>query len=122
MVAKDRQAVICDLAETYHIFPPYSGLSVFVTAMLAAGLPASSRIKKALADTPVSLEEILLARIVDNTMLSVWLASADGARGRNRPKSVLDAILKTKEQPQAFDSGEELMKVRRRIMEGASNG
>lgn len=64
MIEFDEDALICDLAETYHIFD-YKLLPPKTVATLAAGLRDNSRIKLRAAGVPVALDTILLASIAD---------------------------------------------------------
>ncbi len=64
----DEDALICDLAETYHIFD-YRSLPVQLVATLSAGLREDSRIKLRMADAPANLDTIILAAIADNLAL-----------------------------------------------------
>ena len=65
MINLDESALICDLAETYHIYD-YRSLPVKLVATLSAGLRDNSRIKLKAAGSPVGLETVILAAIADN--------------------------------------------------------
>ena len=71
MISTDEHALICDLAETYHIFD-YRSLPVKLVATLSAGLRDDSRIKRKLAGAKGSGEEILLATIADRLGLIIY--------------------------------------------------
>ena len=64
----DEAALICDLAETYHIYD-YRSLPAKLVATLSAGLRENSRIKMRMAGAPASQETILLATIADRIEL-----------------------------------------------------
>ena len=68
MIKFDKCALVCDLAETYHIYD-YRSLPVKLAATLSAGLRENSRIKMRLAGAPASQETILLATIADRIEL-----------------------------------------------------
>ena len=68
MIRLDESSLICDLAETYHIFD-YRSLPVQLAATLSAGLRENSRIKMRMAGAPASQETILLATIADRIEL-----------------------------------------------------
>lgn len=68
MIKLDEDALICDLAETYHIYD-YRSLPVKLVATLSAGLRDNSRIKLRISDMPVDLETVILASIADNLSL-----------------------------------------------------
>lgn len=88
MIALDEDALICDLAETYHIYD-YRSLPVKLVATLSAGLRDSSRIKLLAADSSVSLETIILASIADNLSL-LRLGASKG--NRRKPYLFTEAI------------------------------
>lgn len=92
MMAADRDALVCDLAETYGIFD-MRALPASLLATLAAGLRENSRIKTILYGEPVTRSDAMLAAAVDRLSMLVWFLSEDGKKGANRPKSVLDALL-----------------------------
>ena len=84
----DEDALICDLAETYHILD-YRSLPVQLVATLSAGLRDDSRIKLKAADTSVDLETIILAAIADN--LTMLRAGMD-RKNRGKPFLFTEAI------------------------------
>lgn len=96
MIAADENALICDLAETYGIFD-YKALPVHLVATLSSGLRDDSRSKMNMSGANMTTEQLLLAGIADGTNLLAWLQSKDGAKGRNRPHSILKEILKETE-------------------------
>ena len=84
MIALDKSALICDLAETYGVLD-YKALPVELLATLCAGLRDDSRIRMKLAginDTPL---ELMVAHIADNLSLLRWGFTEDGQKGKNRP-------------------------------------
>lgn len=120
MLEADEQAVICDLAETYHVFDLES-LPVTTVAILACGLGENSRIMKKLRGAKVTDEKYLLANIADALNLLVWQRTKDGRKNRNRPHSFV-ADLKGEPETKvrkvtAFDTPEEFMKERQRLLD-----
>lgn len=93
MIKLDEDALICDLAETYHIFDYMSHPASFI-ATLAAGLRDDSRIKQKISDRKAPLNTILLAGITDR--LSVLL-SGDEA------KLIAKSFLVEKEEKKEFN-------------------
>ena len=87
MLAIDRNALICDLAETYRIYD-YRRVPGRTLGILAAGLGPDTRIGKTINGVRGSVSEILLARILDGIQFLCWAKTEDGQKGRNRPKSV----------------------------------
>lgn len=106
MISADRDALVCDLAETYGIYD-LKALPVSTLATLSVGLRDDSRIKMRLSGARVSRMEMLLAMAVDRLSLLVWAKTEDGRNGRNRPALVLDALMGEEKQSgdvMAFDS------------------
>ncbi len=91
MLATDQDALLCDLAETYHIYDMES-LPLETVATLAVGLRPGSRIKMKMSGAKAPDELLLLAHIVDRLGLLVWQNTKDGQRGINRPASIVDLI------------------------------
>lgn len=114
-MALDEDALICDFAETYHILNIYE-LDVELAATLAVGLHDDSRIKMRASGNEVDSKTLLLARIADNTALNVYAKTQDAKHGRNRPKSIVAALLAGKDNDiKSFNSGEEFEREWRRI-------
>lgn len=118
MITLDEDALVCDFAETYHIYD-YRGLPLELVGVLACGLREDSRIKMKLSNRKISLDSLLLAGIVDRLSLLVWAQTKDASKGRNRPKSVLDDLLVPEENKyKAFNSIEEFEKAHKLFMGG----
>ena len=96
MLKTDREALLCDLAETYGVFD-LRALPVPTLAVLAAGLREDSRIKTRLSGVSVPRKDLLIAAAVDRLSLLVWGMSEDAKRGTNRPKSVVAALMGEKD-------------------------
>lgn len=96
MLRRDRDAVLCDLAQYYHVYR-LDALPAADVARLAAGLPPDSRIMRSLSGRTVPVDTLLLAMIADRLGLLVWFRTKDGQKGRRRPESILDALLDRKE-------------------------
>ena len=77
MLATDKDALICDLAETYHIYD-YRSLPVQQVAIFCIGLRENSRIKRKLSGNRCSTEILLLASAVDYLALLFWAQTKDG--------------------------------------------
>lgn len=99
--------MICDLAETYHIFN-YRELPVRILAALVSGLRANSRVTMAMTGAKVPDDIAILSIIYDRLTQWVWMNSEDGRRNRNRPASLYEQLTKDHEpELEVFDSGEE---------------
>lgn len=105
-IGKCEDALICDLAETYHIFN-YRALQVSLLATLSYGLRDDSRVKIFFSDIKVTTETMLLACAVDHLSFLSWAKTEDAQKGRNRPKSVVQSIMQKEEEStiQAYENG-----------------
>lgn len=92
MIAMDEDALICDLMETYHITNMDDYPASFV-ATLAVGLRDDSRIKMRLKDSKLTLEQGLLALILDALRINNWMHTKDAQKKRNMPKSLYRQLL-----------------------------
>ena len=116
MIRLDEDAMICDLAETYHILD-YQGLSLKLVATLVNGLSDDSRIKRKIANRRLTLNDALTAATVDKLAQLVWSKTEDARRGRNKPQSILDMLEHPPErQHKTFNSIEAFEKRRMQIM------
>lgn len=107
MLVIDEDAVICDLAETYRIYN-YRNYQPTYIATLAAGLRDNARIKLKMNDMAYPLETMLMVSAVDKLSLLLWAKTKDGASGRNRPKMLIDTLLKNTDQDLvSFETSEE---------------
>ena len=124
MINVDRDALICDLAETYHVFD-FKSLPCKMVGILSCGLRDNSRIKMSLSGEELNLERALLAGIYDNTKILSWLNSSDGAEGINRPESIFKSLLKDEEDDSeilSFESKEEFWEAWNSIAGGEKDG
>lgn len=101
--------MICDYAETYHVYDIYA-LNVVVAATLCAGLRSNSRTKMKINGDKINLQETLLALIADSLQMLVWFKTKDGHKGTNRPKSIYQSLTEEKEEIEGFMTGEEFLK------------
>lgn len=69
------------------------GLSSDLVATLCFGLQSNSRVKMKLSNSKITLEQTLLARIADELAFQSWTKTKDGQKNRNRPPSMLKAML-----------------------------
>lgn len=65
-------------------------------------------------DRKLTIEQMMLAGLVDRVSLIMWSRTEDGQRGMNKPKSVLKALEGIKEESayQHFDSIEDFERKR----------
>lgn len=102
MLRLDRDAVICDLAETYGIFN-YQALPVRLLATLVVGLREDSRIMRKVSGNKIPRADVLLAAAVDRLSTIAWMLSDNGANGTDRPKSIVEALLGAPDQASSSD-------------------
>ena len=108
MISADRDALVCDLAETYGIFD-FRALPVSLLATLAVGLREDSRIKRILSGAKATRSELLMAAMVDRLSMLLWAQTEDGKNGTNRPQSIL-AVIQGEQQESpvaAFETADE---------------
>ncbi len=116
MLRLDEDALVCDLAETYGVYD-WRALPVKTVATLSAGLRPDSRIMMKMSGAKVSMRDMLLMGIFDNTSLLFWSKTKDAENGRNKPKSLLASLDDKKETDiKSYTSGEEFLKDRERII------
>ena len=117
MIATDEDALICDFAETYHIFNIYE-MPVLYIATLAIGLRHDSRIMMAVNGLKVDMNTLLLAHIADNTAINVYMKTKDAEKGRNYPKSYVKILgSDANEVARQFDSGDDFIREWNRLNE-----
>ena len=113
MIRLNEDALICDLAETYHIYD-YRSLPLKTVATLSAGLRDDSRIKLEAAEASVGLDTVILAAIADN--LAMLRAGMD-AKNKNKPFLFTDALQgeKKKTKARGFATAEQFEAALKRI-------
>lgn len=112
-IQTDEDALLCDLAETYHIYST-EGLSVSYLAALVVGLRNDSRIKMKMSGMEIPVDTFLLATMVDHLAFLCWTKTADAEKNKNRPKSITNILLGRDTKPvkdkRVFKSIEEFQK------------
>jgi hypothetical protein len=124
MIKADEDALICDLAETYHIYD-YRQLPLNTIAVFSVGLRNNSRIKMKMNNQPVELDLLLLAGISDKLSTAMWWQTKDGQKGVNRPDSLVDVITNTQTKEKnviAFSSGEDFINRRNELLKHTKKG
>lgn len=118
MISEDRDALLCDFAETYGIYD-FRALPAFTLATLAVGLRDDSRIKMKMHGTRITRTETLLAAAVDRLSMLWWAKTEDGQNNVNRPKSMLSILneepAKQESNIETFESGDEFESAWERI-------
>lgn len=112
MIAADEDALICDFAETYHIYD-YRSLPAKLAATYSAGFRENSRIRmKMRGDTLGDSNRMLLAMIYDVLAMISWI-------GEGTPPSMVDAMYgelpEQKKKPlKSYSSPEEYEQARKK--------
>lgn len=118
MLHVDRESLLCDMAETYHIHAVWEYPARYI-AMLACGLGEESRIIRRMNHVSYRSTDLMMAYILDGIHHLIWMQSEDGIRGINRPKSVAEQLLGCAED-EGYDSVEEFEEARSAIIEGGA--
>src|SRR5690625_513616 len=121
MIKTDEDALICDLAEIYQIYD-YRQLPPMRIAVFSCGLRDDSRIKMKLNGQLVPTDTLLLAGISDRLSTLIWFQTEDGQKGKNSPASLIDMLTnkmsESKKDTIVFDSGEDFIRMRNKLMGG----
>lgn len=120
MVATDENALICDFAETYHIYD-WRQLPARYAATLAAGLRPDARTVLKINGSAWPMDTLLLASIADSSRLLVWQRSQAAADGQAPPPSLFNILCSKaadKRSPAGFTSGEEFSAWREKMLNG----
>ena len=116
MVRLNEDALICDLAETYHIFD-YRSMPPQLEATLAAGLGDDSRIKRLAGEQPASSEVMLLGGILD-ALHAIMYRLSDGSS--EPPTSIVDMMFGRESGPQkqcmSFESYDDFEAYRQKLI------
>ena len=125
MLERSEDSLICDLAETYHIYEMRSFRASYI-ATLAAGLREDSRIMMLFSGNKIRPSLLLQAASLDKLALLWWAETKDGQKNRNRPESVVGSLTKenkqTEEPPIVFESVEDFNKTREEMIRRINNG
>ena len=106
MLATDEEAVICDLAETYHIYD-YRSFPVKYIATLCAGLRSDSRIFSKINGIKRHIsQEFLLAVLVDNLKIVRNLLMKDPPKHEEYYSDMMLTEKKKEQKYKVFDSPE----------------
>ncbi len=107
MLATDRDALLCDMAETYGVYD-FQALPVATLAALAFGLRPNSRIKMKIAGHKYMTAEELLVCVVDK--LAMLPYNIFGKEGDPLPQLLSDVLYEQPKQQRGYASGEEFLK------------
>lgn len=113
LAGNSEDLLICDFAQFYHVFD-YKELRPSVAATLAMGLPEESRIKKKITGVDATLDQLLMAMILDDLNLLLWTKQKHKGPKPKRVYQILTSPKEKKEELMAFRSPEDYMKWRAR--------
>lgn len=115
--------MVCDLAQTYHIFN-YLDYKPNYIATLVHGLGHDSRVKRKMNGMMFPLETLLIANCADALQLLVYSKTKDASKGRNRPKSIVEALTEAKKDDvstvASFSSSDDFEREKERILKGVN--
>lgn len=123
MIATDEAALICDFAETYRLYD-YRELPARRAAILACGLRPDARIVQKITGARAPIDTLLRGIIADALKILVWQNTKDGAKGRNRPDSILAAMLGLDEKQtegESFDTADDFKAWRDAMLKGGQD-
>lgn len=104
--------MICDFAETYHLFN-YRELPPTMVVTLLFGLRDNSRVKMHMSDAKITIEQTLLAIMADALQFIAWSKTQDAKHGKYKKKSILKVLngeyAKDKDDLVSFETIEEYL-------------
>lgn len=100
MIGADRDALLCDLAEVYHIYD-FRALPVLTLAALSVGLRPDSRIKMKMAGLTYISPIILLTACADQ--LALLRYSMTAKKHDKPPELYTDTLLKAEDAARGGD-------------------
>jgi hypothetical protein len=107
------------MAETYHVLN-WRELPLKTAAVLASGLHEDSRSLRKLTGQKLRSEQYTQLAILDELRLLRWMRTKDAAHGRNKPDSILDAMLQEEKKVTGFRTPEEFEARRQKIISGVT--
>lgn len=108
MYAYDRDALVCDFAETYHVLDMWA-LPVPLLATLASGLREDSRVMTKMGGISYIPAYLSAAKAADELAMLMYSFTEDAQKGRNRPDLFSDIMVKKEESKEGYDSGEDFL-------------
>lgn len=117
MMKLDKDALECDLAETYHIYEMHE-LPLKKVALFSYGLRENSRIKLKMNEMDYPLDTILMAGIFDKLSILLWHMNNGESE---MPEMILSQLLGTPKHSnkefETFESGEDFERRRQMLLE-----
>lgn len=121
MISLDRDALLCDLAETYHIYD-FEQLPLNKVAVFSVGLRDNSRIKTKMLGLENPLDRMIQMSIADRLAVLLWSKTKDGEKGKNKPALWSDIGGQKEKSEVVFDSGKDFINKREEILKRMERG
>ena len=118
MIHVGEEELICDLAETYHIYD-YRSLPIRTVGIFCIGLGEDSRVKTKLRGGEKISNNRLLAMALDRLSFLAWCRTEGAENGTNKPESIHDILYPSFAQNKetvTFNSAEDFDEARKRIL------
>ena len=122
MINECEDLLICDLAETYGIYD-YKAMKPSLIATLTVGLPESSRVMRKYSGVSLTMDQMLLALIVDSVSnLMYGLSRKKGKKPPSITEQLLNRDKKQKDELMSFRTPEDYERWMARKKEKWQNG
>lgn len=125
MIDANEDALICDLAETYHIYD-YRSLPARMVATLAVGLRNDSRIKMFLSNEPLPFEQMMMVKIYDVLNWLAWVEIRTNSKSKSKPPERLEDRIRKKtaekSDAQVFNTVADFEAERHKMLERIKDG
>ena len=122
MINECEDLLICDLAETYGIYD-YKAMKPSLIATLTVGLPESSRVMRKYSGVSMTMDQMLLALIVDSiNNLMYGLSRKKGKKPQSITEQLLNRDKKQKDELMSFRTPEDYERWMARKKEKWQNG
>jgi len=111
--------MICDLAETYHIYD-YRRVPGRLLGTLVAGLGANSRVYQKMSGQVVPTDTLLLAIVIDELRTIIY-----GANGKKSPEKIATKLMegaKPERKERLFNTGADFDKARAALIKEITDG
>ena len=121
LLARHKNAFICDLAETYQIYD-WRQIPIRTLGILAAGLRYNSRVVLEESGEDYPLDTLILASIADTTRYLLY--SLGAKKGDPLPPSIVESLRNEPEEKeeQTYLTGDDFQAAREAILQRINNG
>lgn len=121
LLARHKNAFICDLAETYQIYD-WRQIPIRTLGILAAGLRYNSRVVLEESGEDYPLDTLILASIADTTRYLLY--SLGAKKGDPLPPSIVESLRNEpdEKEEQTYLTGDDFQAAREAILQRINNG